>query len=47
MKNIDQYLALFLKRYQIRPQLQWKKNRNSYANAIYRMFNGAIFNDHQ
>jgi len=31
----DQYLALIRKRYKIRPQLQWKTNRNSYA--IYRV----------
>ena len=27
----DQYVALFRKRYKIRPSLQWKTNRSSYA----------------
>jgi len=40
----DQYLALFRKRYKIRPWLQWKTNRNSCA--IYRMVAFlVIFND--
>ena len=32
---LDQYRALFPKRYKTQPQLKWKKNRNSYA--IYQM----------
>jgi len=37
------HFVLFLKRWKIRPKLQWKTNRNSYA--ICDLSNGAISND--
>jgi len=41
-KNFGQYLALFQKRYKIRPYLQWKTNRNSCD-----LSNDAVSNDRQ
>ena len=44
---LDEYLALFGKRYKIQPYLQWKTNRimRLLRIGLFVLSNGAIFND--